>query len=73
MSRVIITGGTGFLGQLVGRSLLQRGHIIRAGQQVAIKELVLADVARPAKLLFDELESQARVEIGDRTLHHSPT
>ena len=72
MARVIITGGTGFLGQLIGRALLRRGkifsHTAEAGAEklVAIKELVLADVARPAKFLpgFEELESQARIEIG---------
>lgn len=56
MSRVIITGGTGFLGQLLGRALLQRA---------AVKEVVLADVARPVKWVFDDLERRARIEIGD--------
>ena len=72
MARVIITGGTGFIGQLIGRALLRRGkifsHTAEAGAEklVAIKEVVLADVARPAKFLpgFEELESQARIEIG---------
>ena len=71
MARVVITGGTGFLGQLVGRALLRRGSILSHGAageaSVAVKEVVLADVARPARFLpgFEELEAQARIEIGD--------
>jgi nucleoside-diphosphate-sugar epimerase len=69
MARVIITGGCGFIGQLLARSILRRGKLLthdRAGGEsaVAVNDVILADVARPEKLLFDEL-SQAKILLGD--------
>ena len=67
--RVIITGGTGFIGQLVARDIARRGALQThqaAGVEgeTKVTEIVLADVARPEKLMFEEL-SAARVVVGD--------
>ena len=70
--RVIITGGCGFIGQMLGRDILRRGRLLAhargGGEALApVRELVLADVARPPSgLLFPELEAApARVALGD--------
>ena len=70
--RVIITGGTGFIGQLVARAILQKGSLLvhqASGGEVeaAVSEIVLADVGRPAQLMFAELEdsSTCTVRLGD--------
>ena len=58
--RVIITGGTGFIGQLVAREILRRGalrsHVSAGGSglidhKAKVTSLVLADVSRPATLM----------------------
>ena len=43
MTKVLITGGGGFLGARLARTILQRGHL--AGRP--IRELVLADPVPP--------------------------
>jgi len=69
--RVVITGGTGFLGQMLARSILKRGHLLTHGlgggaeRMAPVTELLLVDIARPKKLLFEQLESQAQVIVGD--------
>jgi nucleoside-diphosphate-sugar epimerase len=46
--RVVITGGTGFIGRKLAQRLLQRGAIAGpGGRETAIDELVLFDVAQP--------------------------
>ena len=46
--KVVITGGTGFIGRRLARRLLQRGALIGpGGKETAIDELVLFDVAPP--------------------------
>ncbi|KAJ1445995.1 hypothetical protein M885DRAFT_473019 [Pelagophyceae sp. CCMP2097] len=70
--KVVITGGCGYIGQCLARALVRRGTLLThgAGGEVAskIQEIVLVDVARPAKLLFeDELLGGAvatRVAVG---------
>ena len=83
--RVIITGGCGFLGQMLARSIVRRGtlttHLLAAGGggggggsggaanggegAMPVSEVLLADVARPERLMFNELESQqSRVVLG---------
>mmetsp|Transcript_25556 Transcript_25556/g.83526 ORF Transcript_25556/g.83526 Transcript_25556/m.83526 type:complete len:368 (-) Transcript_25556:2297-3400(-) len=69
-ARVVITGGCGFLGQMLARSLLRRGtlctHTATGVEGSApIGELVLADVASPPRLLFEELEQRAEIAVGD--------
>eukprot|EP00964_Phaeocystis_antarctica_P071742 scaffold43823_cov57-Phaeocystis_antarctica.AAC.1 len=70
--RVIITGGTGFIGQLVARAILQKGTLLvhqPSGDEAEaeVSEVVLADVARPPQLMFAELEdsSACTVRLGD--------
>lgn len=74
MARVVITGGTGFIGQLLARKILQKGQLLShaaAGAAAAevvvpIREILLADVVRPPKLLFEELEqSPVQIVTGD--------
>ena len=72
MLRVVITGGCGFLGQLLARAILQRDqltvHTAEGEVERPLGEIVLADVAAPPSLLFDELEaargSKLRVVLG---------
>jgi D-erythronate 2-dehydrogenase len=46
--RVVITGGTGFIGRKLAQRLLQRGAVAGpGGRETAIDELVLFDVAQP--------------------------
>jgi nucleoside-diphosphate-sugar epimerase len=75
--KVLITGGSGFLGSRMARTLLHRGHLSTR----AITEVVLADVVRPAPdlagdprvrvstgALLDQLEG-IRPEIFDAVFH----
>jgi nucleoside-diphosphate-sugar epimerase len=69
--RCVITGGTGFLGQMLARSILKRGQLLTQGASggpehlAPVRELLLVDVARPKKLLFDDLESKTQIILGD--------
>lgn len=70
MARVVITGGTGFLGQNLARAILRRGQLLThavsgAEITVPVREVLLADVVRPPKLLFDELSTSAEIVTGD--------
>ena len=61
--KIVITGGSGFLGQRVARELLKRGQVSDAdGQPQSIRELVLVDIATPANGLLD---SKVHYAIGD--------
>lgn len=55
--KLLITGGGGFLGVRLARTLLQRGHL--AGQ--TIDELVLSDIAPPPADLLVDGRVQARI------------
>jgi D-erythronate 2-dehydrogenase len=61
--KIVITGGSGFLGQRVARELLKSGHVDDAGgNPQPIRELVLVDIAPPANRLLDP---KVRYAIGD--------
>ena len=61
--KILISGGSGFLGQRVARELLKRGQINDAdGNPRSISELVLADIATPANGLTN---CKVRYAIGD--------
>ena len=61
--KIVITGGSGFLGQRVARELLKRGTVNDAdGHPQSIRELVLVDIATPANGLLD---ARVRYAIGD--------
>ncbi|KAL1520716.1 hypothetical protein AB1Y20_022285 [Prymnesium parvum] len=68
--RVIITGGCGFLGQLLARQILLAERLASHGAdgedvELPVRELLLADVSRPPRLLFPQLEAPpVRVVLG---------
>jgi nucleoside-diphosphate-sugar epimerase len=52
--KIVITGGSGFLGQRVARELLKRGQVNGPdGNPLPIRELVLLDIAPPLNGLSD--------------------
>ena len=57
--RVIVTGGCGFLGQMLARSIIKRGrlvaHTANGEQEVAVSSVVLTDTTKPDALLFARL------------------
>ena len=74
--RVIITGGTGFIGQLVARAILRRGSLLvhqpsGIEAEAEVSEVVLADVGRPPQLMFAELEDSCTFFKKDNQLKFS--
>ncbi|HYC13609.1 MAG TPA: D-erythronate dehydrogenase [Stellaceae bacterium] len=62
--KVVITGGTGFVGKKLAQRLLARGSLIGpGGKEVEIEELVLFDVAEPMPSL--RADNRLRVVTGD--------
>ena len=60
MHRVVITGGTGFLGQLLGREIGRLGSLLShthggAESFAPVSEILLADVAKPSRMLFKDM------------------
>lgn len=63
--KVVITGGTGFIGQRLAQALLQRGKLTAPdGREAAIDELLLFDVAVPAERP-DWADARVAVQAGD--------
>jgi len=62
--KVVITGGTGFVGKKLAQRLLARGSLVGpGGKEVEIEELVLFDVAEPTPPLRPD--NRLRVVTGD--------
>jgi len=62
--KVVITGGTGFVGKKLAQRLLARGSLIGpGGKEVEIEEIVLFDVAEPMQPL--RADNRLRVVTGD--------
>ena len=63
--KVVITGGTGFLGARLARRILDRRTLIGLdGTQTQVDEMVLFDVSAPSSLPMD-LDGEVRVITGD--------
>jgi len=63
--KVIITGGSGFIGRMLARRLINLGKLTGPGGTLeAIDEVVLFDVAPPVPPL-GELEGRVKVTVGD--------
>ena len=63
--KVVITGGTGFIGRMLARSILERGRLTGpSGTVEEVDEVVLFDAVEPPARLTG-LEGRARVVIGD--------
>lgn len=58
--RITITGGAGFLGQLVARRLLAAPAVTVAGETAPLQRLTLLDLAAPAA----DIAADPRVEVG---------
>jgi hypothetical protein len=66
--RVVITGGCGFLGQMLAGHILEKGSLVThrpdgTESHVAVTQIILADVARPPKLLLAALEAATMVSV----------
>lgn len=59
---LVITGGAGFIGQRLARTLLARGSINRGSGPETIERITLVDVAAPDRLPEDQ---RLRVVVGD--------
>ena len=67
--RVVITGGGGFLGQLLAHALLARGGLAaEPGAKTSLSELVLLDQAFPADRIADGRIQYASGDVGDASL-----
>jgi D-erythronate 2-dehydrogenase len=70
--KVVITGGTGFLGRMLAQAILKRGKLTApSGRQEPVDELVLFDATRPpnlpaslarAKLVLGDVSDRAEID-----------
>ena len=68
--RVVITGGTGFIGQRLARAILDRGELFSPAYYAheTVEEVVLFDQSLPPSLNFDDPRVRlVQGEIADRT------
>jgi NAD(P)-dependent dehydrogenase (short-subunit alcohol dehydrogenase family) len=70
--KVVITGGGGFLGQVLAKTILSKGSLrSKSSLDNKVTEIVLADIAEPKSFLFDlhalakKSSCSLRVEVGD--------
>lgn len=67
--KVVITGGAGFIGSRLARTLLARGTLANpAGQQTDISRLVVFDIAEPENLPDDDRLEVVTGEATDKAL-----
>jgi nucleoside-diphosphate-sugar epimerase len=53
--KIVVTGGAGFLGQMLIRALCERGHLTRSdGGKYAIEQIVAIDQAQSKRLFVDD-------------------
>ncbi len=63
--KVVITGGTGFIGRMLARSILARGRLTGpSGSLEAVDEIVLFDAVEPPGPISG-LDGRAKVVVGD--------
>eukprot|EP00620_Florenciella_sp_RCC1587_P001651 CAMPEP_0182599654 /NCGR_PEP_ID=MMETSP1324-20130603/90587_1 /TAXON_ID=236786 /ORGANISM="Florenciella sp., Strain RCC1587" /LENGTH=707 /DNA_ID=CAMNT_0024817555 /DNA_START=95 /DNA_END=2219 /DNA_ORIENTATION=- len=65
--RVVITGGGGFLGQVLCRDVLRAGTLRSGDVQKTVTEVVIADIVSPKEWLFAEIDGHPliTVKVGD--------
>jgi len=67
--RIVVTGGGGFLGQMLARALIARGGLAsEPGAKTNLAELMLVDQAFPAGRVEDSRIKYASGDVGDATL-----
>jgi nucleoside-diphosphate-sugar epimerase len=63
--KIVVTGGTGFLGQLLIRALLERGRLTRSdGVEAQIGQIVAVDQAQSGRLIVDDRVGYVVGDIG---------
>jgi D-erythronate 2-dehydrogenase len=64
--KVVVTGGAGFLGQMLIRALCERGRLTRSdGAQYAIEQIVSIDQAQTGRLFVDDRVGYVVGDIGN--------
>lgn len=65
--KVIITGGGGFIGQVLAKEILKRGALRSGNEIVQVKQIVLCDIIKPNQLLPELLADSDKIciSVGD--------
>lgn len=64
--KVVVTGGAGFLGQMLIRALCERGRLTRSdGAEYAIEQIVAVDQSQPGRLYVDDRVGYVVGDIGN--------